>query len=160
MKAPNDCSNPVSREETMLRTKEKMQSVLPALMLLAAVIMIPCRLFGQRFTGEVTDRSGAVVPKATVTVHNQETNVDTMTKATSAGTYAVPYLTPGLYTVSAEAPGFKKAARTDITLEAGKTAVIDLRLDVGTMSETIVVKGDTEWLDSGKADRAEGVEYA
>jgi hypothetical protein len=144
----------------MLRTKEKMQSVLPALMLLAAVILIPYTLFGQRFTGEVTDHSGAVVPKATVTVHNQETNVDTMTKATSAGTYAVPYLTPGLYTVSAEAPGFKKAARTDITLEAGKTAVIDLRLDVGTMSETIVVKGDTELLDSGKADRGEVVENA
>src|SRR5260370_11515205 len=90
MKAPNECSTPLSREETMLRTKEKMQSVLTALTLLAAVILIPCTLFGQRFTGEVTDRSGAVVPKATVTVHNQETNVATMTKATSAGTYAVP----------------------------------------------------------------------
>lgn len=53
-------------------------------------------------TGTVTDSTGAVIPSATVTVINQETNVASTTVTDESGSFTVPYLAPGLYTVNVE----------------------------------------------------------
>lgn len=54
-------------------------------------------LAAQEFTGRVTDETGAVLPRITVTVHKLDTGVDTPTQTTSTGDYTVPYLIPGHY---------------------------------------------------------------
>ena len=54
-------------------------------------------LLGQEFTGHVTDTSGAAVPGATITVHDQLTGIGISTKTTGTGDYTVPYLKVGLY---------------------------------------------------------------
>ncbi|HVW76641.1 MAG TPA: TonB-dependent receptor [Alloacidobacterium sp.] len=113
---------------------------------------------GQEFTGVVTDNSGAVIPKATITVRNQLTNIAVQAVTTSSGNYTVPYLKPGIYSVTAETTGFQKEVKTDITLEVGKTATINFALKPGSVSETVVVKTDGALLDAGKADRGEVVE--
>ncbi len=117
-------------------------------------------LFGQNatFTGRVTDESGAVVPKAKITVHNQETGVDATTTTTGTGDYTIPYLKSGLYSVSAEARGFKIEHRIDITLEVDKVAEIDFKLKVGAVTETVTVNSNQALLDRGKADRGEVVD--
>jgi hypothetical protein len=74
------------------------------------VVFFSTGLFGQTFTGHVTDSSGAAVAGATVTIHNQLTGVDITTKTTGAGDYTAPYLKLGLYTLSAEMTGFKTGA--------------------------------------------------
>lgn len=142
----------------MLQAITRRQSALRASFLILVLTLVSCALFAQRFTGRVTDPSGAVVPKADVTVHNQKTNVDINTKTTDSGVYTVPYLNPGLYTVSAEAAGFRKALKTDITLEVGQTAVIDLPLQVGSANDSVTVRADAELLDYGKADSGEVIE--
>lgn len=118
-------------------------------------VCLPTGLLGQEFTGHVKDSSGAVVPDAIITVHNQLTNVDTGTKTTRAGDYSVPYLTPGLYSVSAEMRGFQTQIRTEITLAADSTVAVDFTLHVGSATETVTVNSDQELLDTDNASRSE-----
>lgn len=111
--------------------------------------------FGQEFTGTVTDPSGAVIPHALVTVHNQDTGVNATTLTTGRGDYTVPYVKPGVYTVSASAKGFKRENKVDIHLPVGKTAVINFQLQVGASEQTVTVNANTAILDKGKADQGE-----
>ena len=119
------------------------------------VVFFSTSLFGQTFTGHVTDSSGAAVARATITIHNQLTNVDIPTKTTDAGTYTAPYLKPGLYSVSAEMKGFQKQIRTDITLDADSTVAVDFTLKVGAVGETVTVAADQVLLDTDNASRNE-----
>lgn len=114
-------------------------------------------LLGQEFTGRVSDTSGAAVVQASILVHNTLTNEDIQTQTNQAGVYTVPYLKPGQYSVTASATGFATFVQSDLTLEVGKTAVINFVLKVGTAAETVTVVGSTA-LDIGKADRGEVVE--
>jgi hypothetical protein len=83
----------------------------------------------QQFTGRVTDSSGAVIPKASITVHNIATSVDIKTVTTSVGDFAVPYLKRGEFNVSVEAPGFKKEIRSQIILQTDQTATLNFVLN-------------------------------
>lgn len=112
---------------------------------------------GQEFTGRVSDSSGAAITKATITVHNLQTNEEIATQTNRAGAYTVPYLKPGQYSVKAAAPGFETFIKDSITLEAGKTGVVDFELKVGSVASTVTVEANVD-LDLGKADRGEVVE--
>jgi hypothetical protein len=130
---------------------------LPKLLLL--VLLFPASfLAAQEVTGRVTDSSGAVVRKAQITVHNQNTGVDVLAPTTSSGDYTIPYLKSGLYSVTVSAQGFETISKTDITLQVGQTAVINFALKVGKVSETVTVKADEALLDFGKGDHGEVVE--
>ncbi len=72
-------------------------------------------------TGLVRDESGAVVPKAVVTVTNVQTNISVKTETDDAGAYVIPSLRPGEYSVTVESPGFRKFVRTGVTLQASGT---------------------------------------
>lgn len=77
-------------------------------------------------SGTVTDPQGAVVPGAAVSVVNAETNVALRAVSNETGFFEVNLLNPGMYSVSVEAPGFKKAMRSGLQLEvAGR---LELRL--------------------------------
>src|SRR5689334_24660645 len=72
-------------------------------------------------TGRVLDSSGAGVPKVSVQVRNVDTNQLTSTLTNSAGQYTTPYLQPGRYSVTVEAPGFKKLVRDNLVLNIAQT---------------------------------------
>ena len=127
------------------------------ILFLAFLLLFSSALFGQEFTGHVVDPSGAAVAKAKITVTNQDTKVIITTVTTRSGDYTVPYLHPGLYTVAAEALGFKQETRTEITLQVGQTAVISFALQVGATTETVTVTSD-ESLLAGSGDVGEVVE--
>src|SRR5437879_4138456 len=76
--------------------------------------------------GTVKDRSGAVLPGATVTVTNIETRIARSAVTGERGEYRVPALAVGNYEVQAELPGFQTAIRKGITLSLGQEAVIDI----------------------------------
>jgi len=113
--------------------------------------------WGQAFTGRVTDHTGASVPKASITVHNVATNSDVKTTTTGAGDYTVPYLKPGIYQISASAPGFEMTVRTGLDLQVDQTATVDFTLKVGAATETVTVQADS-LIDFAKADAGEVVE--
>jgi hypothetical protein len=121
-----------------------------------AVLLLQTVLQAQQFTGRVTDPTGAAVPKAKVTVLNQATNVVSSTTTTGDGDYTVPYLKPGLYSVTASAPGFNIETKTGVTLQVSQTLSLDFELKIGSVALTLSVSG--EQLDRSKADVGEVVE--
>jgi hypothetical protein len=97
--------------------------------------------------GQVTDPQGAVLPGVGVVVRNQDTGMFRETTTNADGTYFVSGITPGVYQIEAELQGFKKYSRKDFRLEIGKTGNADIRLDVGSVSETIDVRAESPIVD-------------
>jgi hypothetical protein len=80
--------------------------------------------------GEVTDPSGAVVAGATVTATNVATNVSRMTTTTASGTFNLPNLLPGTYTVTVEVDGFQKYNREQIQVRTNQITDVNPRLSL------------------------------
>src|SRR5437867_3939135 len=89
--------------------------------------------------GVVKDGSGGALPGVTVTVTNVETNVAASTVTDSKGFYQVRYLNSGTYNVEAKLEGFKPVVRKAVAVRIGDAIPIDFRLELGAMTETIVV---------------------
>jgi hypothetical protein len=96
--------------------------------------------YGQ-ITGTVTDPSGAAIANAKVTVTNPATNLSISTTTNSSGNYTVKELPLGLYKVTAEASGFKTVSNTDITVNAGTIAHVDVKMTMGQAREIVEVTG-------------------
>ena len=109
-------------------------------------------VFGQEFrgtiTGNITDPNGAAIPGATVIVKNIETNVATTIKTNDDGSYTVPMLLPGKYSVSATGDGFKTSLRENIEIKVDDRLTIDMTLEIGTQAEVNIV-ADTELIERG-----------
>src|SRR6476660_7384487 len=93
------------------------------------------RLGGQTTTGSivgtVSDPSGAVISGANITVNNMDTGIAVKAASDSTGNYVVTPLSIGRYSVGVEAAGFKKALRTDITVNVQDRVRADIALEVG-----------------------------
>src|SRR5580692_6851270 len=101
--------------------------------------------------GTVTDATGAVVPGAKITATESQTNVSRITVTNESGNYTFPNLPPGSYVVTVEAQGFKREMRRDVTVQVDSTTRSDLQLNPGSVSETIVVKGEQALLQTDTA---------
>jgi len=93
-------------------------------------------------TGTVVDASGGVIRGATITVTAVETAISRTTTTDDSGSFSVPSLRPGPHEIKAEKPSFRPAVRTGIHLAVGQNAVFHLRLELGDISQAIVVTGD------------------
>ncbi|MBI3684493.1 MAG: carboxypeptidase regulatory-like domain-containing protein [Acidobacteria bacterium] len=111
---------------------------LAALLLVAALHLAAQSSLGS-LVGSVRDSSGAVVPNVTVTVTNVATNQSRTFASGAEGGYEVTHLIPGVYRVTAESAGFKRFAVERVPLDAGAIVRVDVRLEVGQVSESIVV---------------------
>lgn len=89
--------------------------------------------------GQVTDPSGAVIPKALVRAVDQRTGTERKTITNRSGQYIVPGLVPSLYKVFVQANGFSTAVSTPITLTVGQNAILDFKMQVGQASQTVTV---------------------
>jgi hypothetical protein len=103
-------------------------------------------------TGTVTDPSGAIVAGAKVDVRNLDNGSAYTTTTTSAGTYTVPSVQTGKYTLSVAFPGFKTVKEIGFDVLLDQTAKVDVALEVGQASETVTVAATAEML---KTDNAE-----
>ena len=104
--------------------------------------------------GTVMDSSGAIVPSATVTVKEVNTGVSRSASTTVAGTYSIPYLSPGKYKVEIGAAGFKKSIRENIQLDVAASVRVDSVLEVGGASESVQVTGEPTLLQTDRAEVA------
>jgi carboxypeptidase family protein/TonB-dependent receptor-like protein len=93
-------------------------------------------------SGTVTDSSGAVLPGVSVLIQNNDTGIARTVKTDAAGRYAAPSLSLGSYRISATAEGFQNEVRTGILLTVGREAVVDLRLTVGAVTQSVEVTGE------------------
>jgi len=108
---------------------------------LACVVAWPAIAVGPTVTivGTVADPSEAVIPKAQITVRNQETNATREVLTNNDGDFSVPLLPPGVYEVSAEKAGFRRAFYGNVNLNVDQTVRVDFVLQVGRPSEQVIV---------------------
>lgn len=99
-------------------------------------------------SGRVGDQSGAALPKAKVTIVNQEQNTTRTALTAEDGTYHFQALPVGHYNVTAEAPGFKTVHQTNLNLNVGQEAVMSFTLAVGAITEQVEVSVDTAQVDT------------
>src|ERR1700679_2927456 len=85
--------------------------------------------------GLVTDKTGAAIQGASITIIRTATNEARNTVTDSAGRYSVPFVEPSTYTVVVDAKGFRSAKQENILVQVTETRPVDFKLDVGTVSQ-------------------------
>src|SRR6185369_11478585 len=99
--------------------------------------------------GTIRDANGAVVPNASVTARNPNTNVARTATSNEEGLYRIINIPPGDYEMSVEAPTFKKAVLPKVTVTVGQAAEVNVTLELGQLSEVVTVSGATTEIIEG-----------
>jgi hypothetical protein len=102
--------------------------------------------------GEVTDATGAVLAKASVTATHVATGANYSAVSDSAGRYAIPLLPLGEYRLKAELPGFKTLVRQGLMLQVDQTAEVNIKLEVGEVSQNISITATTPAISTETTD--------
>ena len=130
----------------------------PALSLAAAllgILVVSLGAFSQAsqgtIQGAVFDQTGGVIPGATVTVIDVARGVSRPLTTDSAGQYLAVNVTPGTYTVRAEAKGFRVTEHSGVLVEVGQTIRVDLTLQPGEQTQTVTVTGELPSIDTTDA---------
>jgi outer membrane receptor protein involved in Fe transport len=100
----------------------------------------------------VTDANGAVVPGARVTIVNTETGLTRETTTDGQGAYSFVNLQAGPYDVKVALEGFREAVRSRVPVTVSQISRVDLRLEVGALTESVTVQSAAELLQTDKAD--------
>ena len=100
-----------------------------------------------------------VLPGVTVTATNVDTGVGTTAVTNADGSYLLPFLTPGSYTVTAELMGFKKLVRQGVAVRIGDRLTLDLALEVGASSRrSVSVTAESPLLDTLSASQGQVID--
>jgi hypothetical protein len=108
-------------------------------------------LYGS-LVGVVKDAQGSVIPGATVTIVNTETNLTRETVSDVQGAYNFINVLAGRYDVKVALQGFRESVRSGVPVTNGQISRTDMTLEVGALSETVTVKSEAELLQTDKAD--------
>ncbi len=109
---------------------------------LLSVSLLSAQTFRGTILGTVTDPSGAVVSGAKVTVRNVGTGLERSTQTSADGSYSVPELPIGNYTVTITQSGFQTSATTGVVVEVARESRVDAQLRTGRATETVEVSGE------------------
>jgi hypothetical protein len=125
-----------------------------AIAALLALLSIPCyaQLSSASVNGTIRDQKGAVIPGATVLLHNVDTNVDRQVESNGSGAYAILNLVPGKYTLAARAAGFNPQQISQFVLAVDQIATFDFTLAVGGTTEVVNVEAAAAQLDVTSAN--------
>lgn len=129
---------------------------------LAVALLLAMPVSAQNNTGSlegtVTDPSGAAISGATVTAKNIDTALSFAANSSSAGVYSLPDLPPGNYTVTADFSGMKQYIQNGVTVSVGTTTTIDISMQIGDRTQTVVVNANAQQLESATSDISATVE--
>jgi len=106
--------------------------------------------------GTVTDPSGAVVGSAQIELTNTATGLKSNATASAQGRYAFPAVTPGTYTVTARATGFRVTTVTGVNVEVNTSSTVNLKLEIGELTSTIEVTASQAQLELQTTDSTVG----
>ncbi|MBA3974673.1 MAG: hypothetical protein C0504_10715 [Candidatus Solibacter sp.] len=122
-----------------------------ALVLTAMPVLAQSQDARGNIVGRVLDSSGAVVPGTEVRGVNDATGVAVSVRTNDAGNYVLPFLSPGMYTVTAEIQGFRKFDRKNIQVRVNENVPLDIQMTVGEVSESVQVTAETPLLQTAEA---------
>jgi len=98
--------------------------------------------------GSLSDPSGGVLPGVSIKVTSTTTG-ETRTALTQGnGAYLIPLLSPGAYRVEASSKNFKTAVFEDVRVDVTETETLDIRLQIGSITETVTVKAEPPQLET------------
>ena len=121
-------------------------------LLFTALVSLPGLAAAQQGTadlrGRVIDQQGAVLPGVTIIVRHQESGLFRETISSTDGTFLMSAMTPGMYEVSAELASFKRYSQRDVRLEVGRTVQVELKLEVGGLTEAVTVTSEAPLVDT------------
>ena len=124
--------------------------------LAAAVPVAHAQVLYGSLVGNVTDSTGAAMPGATVTIEQAETQLKRELVTDSAGAYHFTAVPSGTYTISVTMTGFRTVSRRNVPVTLNSVARVDAKLEVGQLTETVMVTGETPILQTDRAEvRAE-----
>jgi len=125
------------------------------------LVSLPIFLCGQAtssaISGMVRDASQAVIPGAMVTVTNSETGISRERLTDEGGRFRVGELIPGTYQVTVSLEGFKRETRNGIVLMVGQEAALNFALEVGTVTQEVVVTGEAPLVETTTTSVASAV---
>jgi len=107
--------------------------------------------FRASLRGTVQDSQGAVIPGATVTLIDTDTNHTVVATSDGNGTYIFNALAPAPYRLTVEHQGFQKKVLEHVQIIPEQLNSLDLQLDVGEVQQTVTVSGTTQALDTETA---------
>ncbi len=119
--------------------KHPASSILIALVILSFLPVVLAQRDLSTILGEIIDPTGSVVPNAQVTLTEDATGLQYTTRTDSTGVYIRPLLKPGTYTITVEAPGFKKEVQHNVQLTSGDRVQVNLSLQVGEVTQSVEV---------------------
>jgi type 1 fimbria pilin len=107
-------------------------------------------------TGTVSDRTGSIVPNAKVDLEDVDTKETTSVTTGKDGGYTFPSVRPGNYSITVSGKGFRQSVVSGVRVEVGKSALVNVTLEVGGMTETVEVRAGTgvelQTLDASMGD--------
>ncbi|MPY88461.1 MAG: hypothetical protein GEU99_11100 [Luteitalea sp.] len=106
-----------------------------------------------QISGVIRDATGGVIPGATITATNDNTGGATIQVTDDSGFYLFPNLQPGVYEVTAELQGFKKAVKSSLQLDAAAKITSDFTLETGELTEEVTVTAEAAPLQTDTAVR-------
>jgi hypothetical protein len=127
-----------------------------------AIACLGASAFAQTPTGTleglVTDSSGAVVPGATITATQGSTGEQHTTTTDGSGRFTIPFVEPGIYSVSVGAKGFKTSQESGVVVQVAETRPVDFRLEVGNLTQTVEVNASAQTLDTDSSTLGETIQ--
>ena len=106
--------------------------------------------------GTIRDSTGAVIPNATVVLHDKATNLDQTTTTNGVGAYVISQIHPGEYSVKVTKTGFRTGV-TNLSLNVNQTATVDLALITGSTQETVEVQATAAALETSTSELGEAI---
>jgi carboxypeptidase family protein len=136
--------------------KHSVSSFFALLLLIAVAVVAPAQTPTGALRGSVTDPAKAIISDAVVTVKNKANGAERIATSGSGGDFIISNLLPGEYEVKVAAKGFKTHIAS-ATILVGDTATLEVALEVGEASETVVVSGDSTALVNPADFKVDGV---
>src|SRR5947208_6443045 len=125
------------------------------IILAAAFLAAALPIFSQQFrgslSGKVMDQQQASVPNAKVMATETETGAKFNTVTNTDGSYVLPFMPPGPYSVSVEAPGFKRYTNGKVRVTTNEREQLDITLEIGTIDQSVTVSAETSMLETATA---------
>ncbi len=129
-------------------SKKLAQWLAATIALLLACLPLSSQTNQGTLQGGVFDQTGGAIVGATVTVTDVSRGVTQSLVTDSAGQYVANNVTPGTYTVRAEAKGFRPVEHTGVLVEVGRNIRVDLELQPGEQTQTITVTSEVPAIDT------------
>lgn len=131
-----------------VRVVSRLLGVILPFLLLAASLPIAAQVISGTIQGVVSDPVGAVIPGVKLLIRNVDTGIETATESNRAGLYFIGGLRPGNYMLEASANGFSHYLRRGLTLRVEDQLRIDIRMEVGQVTESVDVTAEAPLVQS------------